>query len=196
MVGNHQDRRVRRTRRLFRTALLKLLQENEYSSISIENLADQADLGRTTFYLHYKDKDALLDECLESVVWEFTEKLHSFPTNYWKSNDPRILQMLFEFVSKNETFIKIMLHDPSGLIFFQRLQNITVDFLTQIMKDERFSFNTQLVIPLEILCSFTAGAILATIEWWVANDRPYSNAQMVEFVSNTMKKSVWQPSEW
>lgn len=68
MVVNLQDRRVQKTRRLFQEALIKLLQENRYSTIRIEDLADQANLGRTTFYLHYQDKDALLEECMIRVL--------------------------------------------------------------------------------------------------------------------------------
>ena len=51
------DRRVRRTRRQMRDALLALVMENGYESVTIQQITDKADLSRATFYLHYKEKD-------------------------------------------------------------------------------------------------------------------------------------------
>lgn len=189
MVGKQQDRRVQNTRRLFREALITLLQENRYSTISIEDLADQANLGRTTFYLHYKDKDTLLDECLESVLLKLAEKLSSIPTTYWVSKDPWLIQILYEFASENEKFFKVILRDPCGFIFIQRLQKIVVDLLSQKAKEDIESLNTPRSIPLELLSTFYTGGILATIEWWVDNEKSYNEAHLVEMVTQVIEKS-------
>jgi hypothetical protein len=97
--------------------------------------------------------------------------------------------MLFEFVCENEKFFKIMLHDPCGFIFFQRFQKIVVDWFHQELRDENASLHLPLSIPLEFLSTFYAGAILATIEWWVENEKPYGDAYMVEMVSQTIGKA-------
>ena len=59
MKSNKPDRRVNRTRRLLREALLALIMEEGYDAVTIEEITDRADLGRTTFYLHYRDKEDL-----------------------------------------------------------------------------------------------------------------------------------------
>lgn len=51
------------------------------------------------------------------------------------------------------------------------------------------SLNTPLSIPLELLSPFYTGAILATIEWWIDNEKPYSYAHMVEMVTQAIRKS-------
>jgi AcrR family transcriptional regulator len=56
------DPRIRRTRQLFREALDKLLREKEFEKISVQDLADASTLNRATFYDHYADKFALLDD--------------------------------------------------------------------------------------------------------------------------------------
>ncbi len=58
------DRRIERTRALLREALLRLVHERRYEEISIRDITDAANLGRATFYVHYPDKDALLDDFL------------------------------------------------------------------------------------------------------------------------------------
>ena len=60
------DRRVQRTVQSLRTALLELIKEKNYDDISIEEITERANVGRATFYLHFKDKEDLLLE-------EFTE---------------------------------------------------------------------------------------------------------------------------
>ena len=54
------DPRILRSRRMLMEALLKLLSQKEFEDISIQEIADQATLNRATFYLHYPDKNALL----------------------------------------------------------------------------------------------------------------------------------------
>jgi AcrR family transcriptional regulator len=59
MTENITDRRVQRTRRLLHKAL-SLILEKKYESITVQELLDRADVGRSTFYMHFQDKDELL----------------------------------------------------------------------------------------------------------------------------------------
>src|SRR4029453_6969780 len=61
------DRRVRRTRELLRRALLSLVQEQGYERITVQDILDRADVGRSTFYAHYRDKDDLLLSGFEDI---------------------------------------------------------------------------------------------------------------------------------
>ena len=54
------DPRILRSRRMLMEALARLLTQKEFADISIQEIADEATLNRATFYLHYPDKNALL----------------------------------------------------------------------------------------------------------------------------------------
>jgi len=54
------DRRVQRTRRLLHKALMSCILEKKYESITVQEILDRADVGRSTFYVHFRDKDELL----------------------------------------------------------------------------------------------------------------------------------------
>lgn len=60
MGGKTADRRVQRTQRLLHQALTSLILEKKYDAITVRDILDRADAGRSTFYLHYRDKDELL----------------------------------------------------------------------------------------------------------------------------------------
>src|SRR6516162_5822192 len=59
-TGETTDPRILRSRRMLMEALAKLLTQKEFNDISIQEIADEATLNRATFYLHYQDKNALL----------------------------------------------------------------------------------------------------------------------------------------
>ena len=50
------DRMINRTRRALREAMLSLILEKGYDSVTVDEIADRADVSRSTFYLHYRDK--------------------------------------------------------------------------------------------------------------------------------------------
>ena len=69
------DRRTRRTRRSLREALFALILEKGYDAVTIEHITERADLGRTTFYLHYRDKEDLLLEAIDTIAAELIARI-------------------------------------------------------------------------------------------------------------------------
>lgn len=67
---NKEDPRAKKTRRSLRNALIELLAEREFSSITIQHITDRAELNRATFYGHFQDKFELLDETLGELLEE------------------------------------------------------------------------------------------------------------------------------
>jgi AcrR family transcriptional regulator len=65
------DRRVQRTRELLQKTLIELISERGYDAITIQDIVDRANVGRTTYYLHYSSKDELFMSCHEAIVSEF-----------------------------------------------------------------------------------------------------------------------------
>src|SRR5713101_134481 len=68
-----KDRRVQKTQGLLREALVSLIHEKSYDAIAVKEILDRANVGRSTFYTHFRDKD----ELLVSGVHEMMHSLHS-----------------------------------------------------------------------------------------------------------------------
>jgi hypothetical protein len=64
MKPKQRDRRVRRTHRLLHQALMSLVLEKKYEAVTVQDILDRADVGRSTFYTHFGDKDELLRDGL------------------------------------------------------------------------------------------------------------------------------------
>ena len=70
-MKNKTDRRIQRTRQSLRNALLELIKEKGFDAISTEEITERANVGRATFYLHYKDKEDLLLEEFSEMARDF-----------------------------------------------------------------------------------------------------------------------------
>src|ERR1700722_18172771 len=68
------DPRILRSRRMLMEALVRLLTEKEFDDISIQEIADEATLNRATFYLHYPDKNALLQAMTDARFRNLMER--------------------------------------------------------------------------------------------------------------------------
>ena len=63
------DRRIQRTRQLLREALFALIVERGYEAITVQDITERANLGRTTLYLHYRDKEELLKASIKALIY-------------------------------------------------------------------------------------------------------------------------------
>jgi AcrR family transcriptional regulator len=86
------DRRVSRTRNALREALLSLIEEQDYSTITVEEITARANIGRTTFYLHYRDKEDLLLEELADLMQELTQQIARISISQWQAGKTRSLR--------------------------------------------------------------------------------------------------------
>ena len=68
MMDHKENRSSRRSRRLIRQAFLELLEEREFSKITIIDIVERADLNRSTFYAHYPDIFGIVDEMQNEIL--------------------------------------------------------------------------------------------------------------------------------
>ena len=71
------DRRINRTRKLMHEALMALIVEKGYEAVTVQDILDRADVGRSTFYAHYRDKDQLLLSGFEYLRTLFEQQQQS-----------------------------------------------------------------------------------------------------------------------
>lgn len=175
------DRRVQRTRKLLQDSLIALILERGYEAVSIQDITDHANLGRATFYLHFKDKEELLIHMLMGLfddlklrttdlqpetLLNFDEKLRAAP--YQHVLDHRDMYcVLFSGTGLNGVMEKI--HDYVAEVAKERLLVI----FPEIAKLTDF--------PIDLWAYYVAGAELGMIQWWMDKDYPYTPEQMGEY---------------
>ena len=68
MTERKENRSARRSRRMIRQAFEELLQQREFSKITVIDIVERADLNRSTFYAHYPDIYGIVDEIQEEII--------------------------------------------------------------------------------------------------------------------------------
>ncbi len=173
------DPRVRRTKDLFEAALLDLMEEKEYDKISVQEIARKSTLNRATFYLHYYDKNELLQQLLDKAIKELEEsiKVQAFEFTYKYDEPHPTFIRLFEKMMERSRFYKIMLAEEKVPYFTERVVKIIEIFVRngiQQMEQDGIEFT----IPKEISVAYGSSAILGVIIWWLKNDMPYTPKYM------------------
>ena len=93
-----EDRRVQRTRQLLEQALLALLEEQDYESITVQQITDRANLGRATFYLHYRDKEQLLLTTLQKLQEDLARRLKPLHPHDLLTEEQTLSEKIFQHV--------------------------------------------------------------------------------------------------
>jgi AcrR family transcriptional regulator len=175
------DRRVVRTRRALRDALMQLILEKDYHAILVQDITDRADLARATFYLHYKDKDELLYSSQEEIFDELVERMKPFaPTDeIERERHVEMGTIVFRHVQAHADFYRVMLGERGVSAFIVRVRHyIAARWLEMVIPLLPPGHVT--VYPLDAIAHQQAGAMLAVIGWWLENDMPLPPERVAE----------------
>ena len=182
-----QDRRVRRTKQLLGNALLSLIVEKSYDKITVQDLIDRADVGRSTFYAHYETKDDLLISGLDNLTADIDLHLADEP-----SNADAILPSLgvFRHITEQHRLFEALI----GSRGIDLVRKAGLDAFTQRARsaiDRRVAAGDQTDIPPDVAAAFVAGSLMAMITWWLDNDMPYPPEQMADMFRRMTAGSPW-----
>ena len=186
MADQRLDRRSQRTQQALMDALIALLAVKSYNEISVNDIIDRANVGRSTFYAHYQAKDDLL-----------------------KSGFERALDMLIHHISFGEAGQGLRLDTT---LFFRHAQGhyeiyrtlvwgsgfdvLTKDGLAALSEKFRESFTLLLSgrpepsIPLAVVSYSMAGTLLILLKWWLDNKMPYTPEYMDKIFQQLVMSSA------
>jgi AcrR family transcriptional regulator len=177
-MARRLDRRVQRTRKLLRESILALILEEGYDAISIQDITDKANLGRATFYLHFKDKDDLLLDVMDELIDDFMDQVPALSEAQWELEDSKAIQKLFDFAADHYDLYRILIIGSGGITASRQLQRRIAENIEGAIQLEIEENNSQPLVPPKFIANHFAGSLLATIYWWLDNDLPYDVEQM------------------
>jgi AcrR family transcriptional regulator len=124
MTVHYPDKRVRKTKELFKETILALMEEKSFHEITITEIVKVADLNRGTFYAHYEKKEDLLDEMIGEMFEKMTEAYrkpyHEIPILDFTKLQPESI-VFFNHFLENKRFYKIMFSKITNHNFSERL---------------------------------------------------------------------------
>jgi AcrR family transcriptional regulator len=174
------DRRVLRTRTMLKKALMELLVERGYDDVDVQDITDRANLGRATFYLHYKNKEELLIESLVEAANEITQQIEQLPIEYWSLTNEAPILLIFNHAEANENLYRIILRGQGGLVISRWFHEYIATHTRQFLEKQVNMLKLKPLLPLDFIGNYFAGSLLSLVSWWLENDRPYPKEEMVK----------------
>lgn len=187
------DCRVRRTHRRLRDALIELILEQGYDTITIQAIADRADVSRATFYLHYKDKDELLANSLEEMFDELVASLEGplfsgDPQRQPPPTPPAVLA--FRHVAEYSSLYKALLLGDRGVAYVIYRE---IDYVARIAQQQiemLYPTSAPPPVPVEIAAQHVAGSLFGLILWWLEHGMPYSAEAMAQHFEQMINPAI------
>lgn len=173
-MARKTDRRVERTRKLIQDALVSLILEKRYDKITVQDIIDRANVGRSTFYAHFQDKEELLASNFANYSAQWDPPQGKARHNA-SDESPHVLHSLEFFLHANEAyeFHQAMFEGGGAEVMIetgrQHMMADVQNHLLDLLPDDQ-----ELAIPLPVISNYLAGALLSVMVWWLKEKRPYS----------------------
>ena len=157
------DRRVRKTKRQLRLALMQLMSEKNVKDISVRELAAIADINRGTFYIHYKDVYDLLSQLEEEMAQGLIKVCRAHHAEESSGSTFPYLNDLYRFIKENADLCRVLLGANGDKAYTDRI--------CQILRDEHLYDFVRYFYPgdeslMNYFCSFIiSGNLSLALRW-------------------------------
>lgn len=167
-----EDKRIRRTKKLLRQALTRLMQQKDFQSITVTDVVREADINRGTFYAHYRDVYDLREKIEAEMIEDFREliaDLHPSGT----SNLQPVLARAVDYLEENREIV------GTGVEGFGR-KMITV------LEECHLEMRPFRSVEDAYAARFLATGIVGMMEKWITEPQPIPKNEIVELINRVL----------
>lgn len=167
VAGSTIDRRALRTRTALHRALIGLIVERDYDEISIGDITDAADVGRSTFYAHFTDKDDLLRSGLGHLRGHLFDAHASAAAGEGAASSTLwFSRFMTEHLKEQHQLYRALMRGRAGPIIIDKIKEL----LSELVRAEltsREGVSGARAAPPEIAVRFVVGAYMSVVTWWL-----------------------------
>ena len=191
-VVQKKDLRILKTEKAIKDAFIELLQHERYGKITINDIAKSAMINRNTFYLHYVDKDDLLDNILNDKFGYYIKSLskHIFLYSQFKTENYKLLfkENLIESmneIGKNKFFFEIFSNDDDFKNHIEKIADQSRYNLTKFYE----KYDDEIKIKIEFVFNGSLGLFFK----WLQSAGSFSSIKQIanlitENISNIIEE--------
>ena len=186
------DRRQERTRRAIFQAFYQLLEKKSYGKITVQNILDIANIGRSTFYAHFETKDYLLKDLCEELFGHIIDTAMGLPHGHYhyscgNTTDSVFLHLL-RHLQENDRHILELLSSQNNDLFLRYFKsNLKKLIVSQYAEKGQFQ-NSKL--PEDYLVNHITSSFVETISWWLSHNMEESPEQITEYFIATIEPII------
>jgi AcrR family transcriptional regulator len=172
------DRRVQKTQNLLREALVSLIHEKAYDSIVVKEILDRANVGRSTFYTHFRDKD----ELLVSGIHDMLRSVQSTEPPSSAKPYERLIRFslpIFEYLQQHRHTGESRMGTRGRAILHEHLKKVLAELVADdVGRDFQGRGKTPGRIPPDLLVQYVASTFILVLSWWVETRSPLASKEV------------------
>lgn len=180
LYKNFMDRRQKKTREAIFSAFSKLLETRKYENITVQDIIDLADVGRSTFYSHFETKDHLLyalcsdifNHIFEGAVCDYEAENRSLEST---------LSHILWHLREHKSDISGLLCSESGELFMKYISKYMSTLFEMYIDD----FHAD--VPRDFLINYLTGSFVQTVRWWVGKGMETSPEDTARYFMNVVE---------
>ena len=180
------DRRIQRTRQLLQDSLVALILEKGYEAITVQDIIDRANVGRSTFYAHFQDKEDLFLSGFENLQNQFEQ--HLLGQSPSEISPWTLSLVMFQHAQEYQRVYKALVGERGGHTMLSHLQRYMSAHIGEHLKSH-LPVRRKEQIPLEILTLYIYSTLTSLLTWWLDHDMPYPAEQI-----DDMFRQLTQPT--
>jgi AcrR family transcriptional regulator len=172
-----KDRRVQKTRALLHGALASLIHEKSYDAIVVKEILARANVGRSTFYDHFSDKDELLESAIRDVLRSGEMTAATRPT----ALADRLLRFslpVFQHIERYRSATGARVDAQAQPIVHQHLEQALVELIADdLRRMGRCHEASGHDVPCELLARHVASTFVIVLSWWAKSREPIPSSR-------------------
>ncbi|WP_318361669.1 TetR/AcrR family transcriptional regulator [uncultured Agathobaculum sp.] len=181
-----EDKRIRRTKKLLRQALTRLMLQKDFQSITVTDVVREADINRGTFYAHYRDVYDLRDKIEAEMIADFRGMIATIRPSETATLRP-VLGRLMDYLEENREIVTalIKVNAPDG---FGKKMIVVIEECRM----ELFPYRS---IEDAYAARFLATGAIGMIEKWITEAQPIPKTEMINLIAKLLVPLVPQPEQ-
>ena len=167
------DRRVQKTQALLHGALASLIHEKSYDAVVVKEILARANVGRSTFYAHFRDKDELLESALREVV-RAGETTRPVRATGPAEQILRFSLPVFEHIERYRSSADRSMDIRGQAVVHEHLGRVLVELVADDLRraGPRHPEDRRQGVPADLLARHVASTFLVVLIWWAESDEP------------------------
>lgn len=184
MAERSENRSARRSRKLIRDAYVELLLEKAPEKITVVDIISRADISRTTFYAHYADSLAVIQELEQEVLDGITEIMNAEGYGSFCKDPLPLLRKVSAFYARDIAFYKALIQVNEFIQFKQSMSDL---YVAQMMTDTDIPEHVRQTPAFIAMAQYTACGIEGAYIAWFQDKIPISLDEMTEMLSKAIQ---------
>ncbi|MBO5054819.1 MAG: TetR/AcrR family transcriptional regulator [Lachnospiraceae bacterium] len=173
------DRRQQKTRQAIFEAFSILLERKNFSNITVQEIIDEANVGRSTFYAHFETKDDLLKtmctDIFQHVFYEDLKQESSHDFSHAGHDFEKEITHILYHLQDNRKKLKGLFSCDSGEIFMKYFRG----YLQETFPSYAGKLHQK--APFEYVLNMTICSFAETVRWWISGDKDYTPEQLASY---------------